>query len=40
VAGGLADRFTAPVVMTASASLLSILAATLLLRRRSALQTI
>jgi predicted MFS family arabinose efflux permease len=40
IAGGLADRFTAPVVMTASAGLLGLVAATLLLRRRGTLHTI
>jgi MFS family permease len=40
VAGGLADRFTAPVVMTVSAGLLSLVAATLLLRRNGTLNRI
>lgn len=40
VAGGLADRFTAPVVMTVSAGILSLVAVALLLRRNGMLQTI
>jgi predicted MFS family arabinose efflux permease len=40
VAGALADRFTAPVVMMTSAGLLSVIAATLLLRRSGTLNRI
>jgi len=40
VAGALADRFTAPVVMTASGGLLMVVAASLLLRRTGLLSQV
>jgi hypothetical protein len=39
-AGGLADKFTAPVVMTVSAGLLMLVATSLLLRRNGTLQQV